>query len=180
MTGRHRAPDAPTGPGRRPAAGGPAASGPLWASSAVNGRITHNDPPRAMSAPVSSVTVTSARATGGAGRAGFSTVAVVTSVPPGRAGRIWRRASSEVVIAVPAGRSSMIAHAMAASAGIASTPSGTRPSSARSHGDTGIANSAQPGLNRTGRMPVSRDSGGAGVSPASMADRKSTPGPVAR
>jgi hypothetical protein len=74
----------------------------------------------------------------------------------------------------------MIAQAMAASAGMARTPSGTRPSSPHSHGESGSVNWARSALSCTGCIPVSRDSGGAGVSPSSIAWRNSIPGPAAR
>ena len=54
----------------------------------------------------------------------------------------------------------MIAHAIAASAGIASTPRGTRSSSPHSHPDSGISNGAPSAVSVTGRMPVRRDKAG--------------------
>ena len=147
---------------------------------AADASCTHSDPPRAISAPVSSVSVTSARAMPRAGGPMSMTVASVRSVRPGSAGPTWRSASSVVVMATPAGSSAMIAHAIAASAGMVSTPSGTRPSSAHSHPVSGMSNRANWAVRVTGRIPVRRASGGAGISPASMARRSSMPGCAAR
>ncbi len=69
------------------------------------------------------------------------------------------------------------AQAIAASAGMASSPSGTRPSSPQSQRETGMVNWAPSALSATGCIPVRCDSGGAGVSLASIGPQELDPRP---
>ena len=97
------------------------------------------------------------------GRSRFDQPARARMTPPGRAGASSLSESSEVVNRVWAGRPVMIAHAIAASAGMHNGPIAIVPAgSARAIRVSGMRERGRgSGRERLSRIPVSRDSGGA-------------------
>ncbi len=89
--------------------------------------------------------------------------------PPAGAGRNSRSDSSAVVSGVAGGSCVWIAQAIAASAGIVSGPIEIAPWDVHSQSLNGIENEVVPTPHSISRIPVSREIGGWGAVPATIA-----------
>ncbi len=141
-------------------------------TSETAGWMKHSVLPCAISRPSSSVTLPSASPI--VLRSWITRPRTVTVLPT-RAGASSRSDSSEVENGVAPGSCVWSAHAIAASAGITSGPIPIVPWGAHSQRVSGIVNSAVPSPMALSRIPVSREIGGCGISPLSIARRCSGP-----